>query len=165
MHCECCVSVTSYFDSKFLASSIAVSPRSGSPEPHLAPSASVPIPFRGKNVKTLPWLIPRWCLWGSNSSERREGEEERITHEQWGLFRFKMHCVCWQRVGPTLFDVLPLVRLWAFEGFTARCDSAANGFQMPPVWEPGSGARGETGKKHNQVWPIAIWDVLHGYPD
>lgn len=48
---ECCVSVTSYFDRKFLASSVSVFPRSQSPEPHLAPSASVPIPFRGKNVK------------------------------------------------------------------------------------------------------------------
>lgn len=33
----------------------------------------------------------------------------------------------------------------------ARCDSAANRFQMPPVWELGSRARGELGKKHNQV--------------
>ena len=31
-----------------------------------------------------------------------------------------------------------LVCLWAFEGFMARCDSAANRFQMPPVWELGS---------------------------
>ena len=76
-----------------------------------------------------------------------------------------MRCVCWQLVEPTLFDVLPLVRLWAFEGFMARCDSAANRFQMPPVWEPGSRVRAKTGKKHNQVWPIAVWDVLHGYTD
>lgn len=33
----------------------------------------------------------------------------------------------------------------------ARCDSAANRFQMPPVWEPGSRESRERGKKHNQV--------------
>lgn len=33
----------------------------------------------------------------------------------------------------------------------ARCDSAANRFQMPSVWERGSRVQGEGGKKHNQV--------------
>lgn len=34
----------------------------------------------------------------------------------------------------------------------ARCDSAANRFQMPPVWESGSRVRaGKAGKKLNQV--------------
>lgn len=131
-----------------LASSVSFSSWSQSPAPHLAPSALVPIPFRGKNVKILPWLIPRWCLWvraRKRGIVQRDIETDRIKNDHWGLFRFKMHCVCWQPVGPTLFDVLAPVCLWAFEGFMARCDSAANRFQMPPVWEPGSRERGETG--------------------
>lgn len=102
-----------YLAGHFLASSGAVS--QFATEPHLAPSASVPIPFRGKNVKILTLLIPRWCILRGGKKRgivqqdtQRDGGDK---NDQWGLFRFKMHCVCWQLVGPTLFDVLPLVRL------------------------------------------------------
>lgn len=65
-----------------------------------------------------------------NNTEKEEEERKERARQKGGkshgrsLFRFKTeHCVCWQLVGPTLFDVPPLVRLWAFEGHMASCDS------------------------------------------
>lgn len=61
---------------------------------------------------------------GSVNNTEKEEEVQKEGAREKGLFRFKTeHCVCWQLVGPTLFDVPPLVRLWAFEGHMASCDS------------------------------------------